>query len=204
MVGFEDILTIALFVIPGYVSIFIIKNITDYYKEKDYSERIMHYIIFSIISYASAIIILLPLLSLFSVFIPKLSINEIWKFSFIEEYSFIFLGVSIFNSVFIGLLLGHFFFAKGHPYDWLNPRIRHYHSIFSDLANKKSNYWVKVTMSNGDIIIGWLYLMYASEENRDYQFGIKEAYRMDRGESISIPGDFIVVCSKNIVTFEVT
>ena len=68
IITFQNIIVLILFVVPGYISLFIISIFVDYLKEKDPLDKMAEYFLFSFFSYAIAILLIFLFLFFISFF----------------------------------------------------------------------------------------------------------------------------------------
>ncbi len=209
MVGVEEFFALISFIVPGYIVILLISFVSEYIREKDVYERIMHYLLFSFICYFVSLILLV----LFKIFLSLTFFNFdiIHNFNILDLISdnLIYLtALSIISSPFIGYFLGVYVFNKNPArfFSRYNNRIWS-ESVYSDVDKKysKSGYYALIYLDNDTIIRGVVKYLDKDEDNRDYCFGLINAQIIysDKNEPDDFKGDILIINTKNAKYVEI-
>jgi hypothetical protein len=153
IITFQSLISIILFVIPGYISLFIISIFIDYLKEKNSLDKAVEYFLFSFISYVVVGILILVSLFFISMFSKINILNEI---SFFWDNPLILAVLAIIISPFTGFLLGKYYFAKGYPHAHFNTLKCNSPSIYSKYVNHefREGAWINCFLKDGTAIRG--------------------------------------------------
>lgn len=194
LISFQSILYLVLFVIPGYLSLFIISIFTDYLKEKNSLDKAVEYLLFSFFSYLITIILISFSLFFVSLFIDIIFLNEI-KYFFDNPLTLAILTIII--SPFSGFFLGKYYFGKGYPHKHFNTLKCNSPSIYSKYINYdfKEGAWINCFLKDGTAIRGKWTGRDFDEEKRSYKIVLQEAERFFLDEQIKtkLHGDKIVI-----------
>jgi len=194
IITFQNIISLILFVIPGYISLFIISIFTDYLKEKNSLDKVIEYLLFSFISYI--IVGILLLLSLFFISIFN-EMNFLIEIKFFLDNSLILAILSIIISPFSGFLFGKYYFARGYPHAHFNTLKCNSPSIYSKYVNQdfKEGAWINCFLKDGTVIRGKWAGRDFDEEKRDYKIILQEAERffLDKKIKTKLHGNKIVI-----------
>jgi len=161
---FSEIISIFLFLVPGYIIIYVISLITDYIYEKNQLDRVIQYLMFSFIAYLSTFIILgllsIPIQSL-RVCINPSSLNML-----------IITSLAIVISPLLGFVMGNFYFGRGYPHKYFSKftNKKYAQSIYGEcfLKEFRNGAWVTCHMKDGTILQGRLLDYDKDEDTRDY------------------------------------
>ena len=185
----QEILTIILFIVPGYLIVYFISIITDYQHEKEILEKIVQYLVFSSLSYFSAIF----LVSIISLFYKK--IIEI-----ILGNPSILTAIAIFLAPLLGFLLGHFYFGKGYPHNHFRKLTNktNFPSIYSKIFKEfEKGCWVTCHIKTGEKIQGTICDVDLDEENKQYKISLQNAVRFINGKENTLIADKVIIDLNN-------
>src|SRR3989344_5720252 len=106
MVSYVELTAILFYILPGYIILYIVNVFTNYLHEKDIFERVIHYLIFSLVAYV---------FSFMTLFISKLFLGKLnlVSFQFHQFIAFNKVGLVILAfvySLFFGYFLGNYYF----------------------------------------------------------------------------------------------
>ncbi len=199
-----ELIQLALYIIPGYIVLYVVNMITNYLREKDIVERIIHYTFFSIFAYLFALIHLFVSYLLLS-WISIIDLSEFFKFDIYDKaYLFI---MAIVYALFIGFYLGKNYFSKGYPNNHLNNYTykKYSQSVFADLEfeYRSKGAYATFHMNDGTVIIGKVVFMDRDEDKRDYSFRLKDVDQIfPDNESIRLQGKDVIINSRDVTIIE--
>jgi len=162
MITPSDVITIILFFIPGYISIYVINIIVGFNIPKDKIEKVITYILHSSIS----IIIYKTILFFFTKEITSYTIDDLFYVLLISPFWGMIYGFTI---KFIdkkgwlpyGLVMSNNMFRKFHR-DWFRGR------------------WVRVKLKSGDIYKGWLCTYEDDYESNIHYVGLADVNKLNQ------------------------
>lgn len=194
LIIFQSTISLILFVIPGYISLFIISIFTDYLKEKNSLDKAVEYLLFSFISYL--IVGILISLSLFFISLFR-DITLLTEFKFFLDNPLILAILAIIISPFNGFLLGKYYFGRGYPHAHFNTLKCNSPSIYSKYINHdfKEGAWINCFLKDSTVIRGKWAGRDFDEEKRDYKIVLQEAERffLDKQIKTKLHGDRVVI-----------
>ena len=200
-IDFTTIIGLILYIIPGYLTLFVVNIMIDYPFEEKQLEKIIQYLFISGICYVIAITLLIVILG---------SIDVIWSLHtsyFLKEIfgkNLIYLAVlAMFVSPFLGMFLALFYFGKGYPYNHFKRHTTkiYFKSLFSKLFQDefRKGCWVSIHLKNGNILNGQVINYDCDEERRDYFISLINVgeYNSKLKPLKKLKGEKIVINLKN-------
>ena len=215
ILGFNNIIWIILFIIPGYIILYVVSIITEYIYERNQLDKIIQYLLFSFVAYMSSIVMIFSISSIsylfISLFKPELSNKFLIILDTIyRNYTLLLLIISFVAIAIapkIGFLLGTKYFGQGYPHKIFKEHTdkKFTPSIYALLKNKyKLGAWLSCHMKDKTIIHGTFSEYDFDEEKRDYVITLIEAKRFfpKSKRTVSLIGDEIVINLKNVTLLE--
>ena len=181
----QEILTIILFIVPGYLTVYFISIITDYQHEKEALERVVQYLLFSALSYFLAVLL-----------ISVISLLDQSVFLAILENPSILTAVAIAVSPLQGFLLGHFYFSKGYPHKHFKKVTNktNFPSIYSKIFKEfEKGCWVTCHMKTGGKIQGTICDVDLDGENKQYKISLENVIRSFGKEENNLIADKVLI-----------
>lgn len=201
MVAYEELTAILFYILPGYIILYIVDVFTNYLHEKDIFERVIHYILFSLVAYT---------FGFFTLFTSKLFFGQLSMLPFDINQFIAFNKASLIILAFayslpFGYLFGNYYFNFGFPYRHFNTSKKYVPSAYADLEKKyKSGAWLTFHLKDGSIIQGSYVQSDRDEDERDYTFVIKDAklyYPLQKKE-VKLKGEKIIINAKEALLIQ--
>lgn len=198
MVAYEELTAIFFYILPGYITLYIVNMFANYLHEKDIFERVIHYLTFSLVAYIFGFFTLVISKVLFG----KLNIASFDFNKFITFNKVSLVVLAFVYSIPFGYWLGNHYFNLGFPYRHFNTWKKYVPSAYADLEKEyRLGAWLTFHLKDGSVIQGKSVQSDRDESQRDYTFVLKDAnlYYPNKKKEVKLKGEKIIVNAKEAI-----